>query len=153
MEIKTKEIHNRLTKRSSFPGGVNLSLSLLPVSFSFLPSCSPCPGVLACNQRNHTYTAKHLPMLTKHAVSLPTAVRQAGRLESVSHPLSPSHSLSLTRPISLSLTLACYGFEILAGKRDPGSSQKMTKRKWRPQAELTRPVFLFQRLLAQHIYL
>jgi hypothetical protein len=43
---KTKRC-NRLTKRSSFPGGVNLSLSLLTFSSSFLPAFPfPCLYVL-----------------------------------------------------------------------------------------------------------
>ena len=130
MEIKTKEIHNRLTKRSSFPGGVNLSLSLLPVSPSFLPPQRAPAYSHATKEAIHT--------LLKHLVFSETcggtAVRQAGRLEFLSH---SRPSLLLTRN---------------AGTRDPGKSQ-MTKRKWRSQAELSQPVFLFQRLLAQRIYL
>jgi hypothetical protein len=66
-------------------------LFLLP---SFLPPCRAQVYAHATKETMHT--------LLKHAVSLPTAVRQAVRFQSV----NVSHSLSL----SLSLTLYCFYF-------------------------------------------
>ena len=62
--------------------------------------------------------------------------------------------LCLCLRLSLSPSLSpCLLLIRNTGTRDPGNSQVITKLTWEFQAEFTEPVFLFQRLTAQHVYL